>query len=313
MSFKQLGVSMFGIPTFGKAPQVQPDGKWKADVAILGVPFDQGTGFRSGTRHGPKHIRDWSIRYTSLSAERPGYHDMRTNSWRAECKIVDCADVEILPLVWEDNFKRTTDAVKAILKNKAMPVVLGGDHSITFPVVKAYEDQKKKITVVQFDAHADYRDEVYGVRYGHGNVLRRVRELPFVEKIVSIGINSFRQQPKDLQDHKKAGNTMICAWEVHEKGVDHFTKLLPKGKDVYITFDIDALDASIVPGTGTPEPGGLTFIQARKFLDFICSKNKIVGFDLMEVNPLYDPSFITALTATHVIIESLGTIYPGKK
>src|SRR5687767_9843372 len=105
MSFKQLGLSMFGIPTFGKAPQVTPDGDWKADVAVLGVPFDAGTGFRSGTRHGPKHIRDWSVRYTSMSAEKPGYWDLRTNSWRAECKIVDCSDVEILPLLWEDNFK----------------------------------------------------------------------------------------------------------------------------------------------------------------------------------------------------------------
>lgn len=310
MSFKEFGVSQFGIPSFAKAPVVEPDGDWKADVAVIGVPFDQGAGFRSGTRFGPKHIRDWSVRYASLSTGK-GYWDLRFQARRAVCKIVDCGDAEILPLLWEDNFARVTEGVKAILDHGALPLVLGGDHSIAFPSVRAFEG-RGPITVVHFDAHTDYRDEVHGVRYGHGNVLRRVRELPFVERLVSIGINSYRQMENDLADHARDGNVMICAYEVHAQGPDAFAGLLPKGKDVYITFDIDALDAAVAPGTGTPEPGGLTFVQVRRFLELVCANNRIVGMDLVEVNPLYDPSHITALVANHVLVEVLGTLFPGR-
>ena len=309
MSFKELGLSQFGIPSFAKCRQVSVDDAWEADVAVLGVPFDQGTGFRSGTRHGPKHIRDWSVRYSSLSStENPGIFDVRRQSRRACAKIVDCGDVEILPLVWEDNFGRITDAVKGILKHGAMPITLGGDHSIAFPVVRAFERQEP-LTIVQFDAHTDYRDDVYGVRYGHGNALRRIRELPFVERIVAIGINSYRQQEGDLKAHREHGNEIIYAYQIHDHGVEHFLGRLPADRDVYITFDIDAFDASVAPGTGTPEPGGLNFVQVRRFLDAICSKNRIVGLDVVEVNPLYDPSFITALLANHVIVEVLAALY----
>ena len=309
MSFKELGLSQFGIPTFAKSPQVSVNDEWKADVAVLGVPFDQGAGFRSGTRHGPKHIRDWSVRYSSLSSpDNPGFFDVRRQARRGRVKIVDCADVEILPLLWEDNFQRITDGVKSILQHGAMPITLGGDHSIAFPIVRAFERQKP-ITVVQFDAHTDYRDEVYGVRYGHGNALRRIRELPFVERIVAIGINSYRQQENDLKAHRDHGNEIIYAYQVHEQGVEPFLGKLPTDRDVYITFDIDAFDASIAPGTGTPEPGGLNFVQVRRFLDAVCSRNRIVGLDIVEVNPLYDPSHITALLANHVIVEVLAALY----
>jgi agmatinase len=313
MDYKAVGLSMFGIPSFAKAKQVSLTEDWDADVAVLGIPFDQGAGFRSGTRHGPKHVRDWSIRYSHLTApETPGYWDMRTQANRGFCSIVDCGDVDILPLVWEDNFERITESVKGILAHKAMPIVLGGDHSVTFPIVRSFEG-RGPITVVQFDAHADYRDEVLGVRYGHGNVLRRVRELPHIEKILTIGLNGYKQREIDLRDHKADGNDIIHAFEIHDHGPQHYLPRLPSGQDVYITFDIDVFDASVAPGTGTPEPGGLTFVQVRQFLETLCRKNRVVGMDLVEVNPLYDPSFITALTATHVIVDTLGLLFPDKK
>jgi agmatinase len=311
MDFKEVGFSMFGIPTFAKSKQVAISDFWTSDVAVLGVPFDQGTGFRSGTRHGPKHVRDWSIRYSHITAPgSPGYWDMRTQGNRARCSIVDCGDVDILPLVWEDNFERISESVRGILSHKSMPIILGGDHSVTFPNVSAFTDHGP-ITVVQFDAHADYRDEVLGVRYGHGNVLRRVRELPFVEKIINIGLNGYKQREVDLRAHKADGNDIVHAFEIHDNPPEYFLSRLPVGKNVYITFDIDVFDASVAPGTGTPEPGGLTYVQARRFLDRLCRTNKIVGMDLVEVNPLYDPSFITALTAVHVIIDVLGVLFPG--
>ena len=311
MNLDQLGLSPFGIASFAKCHTVRPDERWEADVGVVGVPFDQGASYRSGTRFGPKAIRDWSVRFSSLGADPPGYLDLRTDTRRGVCKVVDTGDVDILPLVWEDNFERMTDGVKRILDRGAIPVTLGGDHAITFPLVRAFEGAARPITVVHFDAHLDYRDETAGVRYGHGHVLRRVRELDFVERIVSIGIRSIRHQRNDVEDYRAHGNTMICAWDVHANGADHYASVLPNGQDVYVTFDIDGMDASLVPGTGTPEVGGLTYEQARRFLELVVPNNRLVGMDLVEVNPLYDPTQITALMASQLIVETLGFAFPG--
>ena len=160
-----------------------------------------------------------------------------------------------------------TEAVRAIRAKKALPFTMGGDHSVTFPILRAFEGSRP-ITVVQFDAHMDYRDEAMGVRYGHGNVLRWVRELDWVEKVVAIGIRSLRTRQEDYEASRRDGNTVIPAWDVHAHGVDHFAADLPEGRDVYVTFDIDGMDASVAPGTGTPEVGGLSYEQARRFLEF---------------------------------------------
>ena len=308
--FNTLGLSPFGISSFVKSETVNLADDWTADVGVVGVPFDQGASFRSGTRFGPKMIRDWSVRFSMLGADPPGYFDLRTDTRRAVCKIVDCGDVDILPLLWEDNFDRMTAAVKGILDHEALPVILGGDHAITFPLVRAFEG-RGPITVVHFDAHLDYRNETFGLRYGHGHVLRRVSELDVVDKIVSIGIRSIRHQKDDVDAHRNDGNVMICAWDVHAHGVDHYRDQLPSGKDVYITFDIDGMDASLAPGTGTPEVGGLAYEEARRFLEIVCADNRLVGFDMVEVNPLYDPTQITALLANQLMVETLGFTFPG--
>lgn len=309
---KALGISPFGPATFAKSALTTPDADWSADVAFLGIPFDQGAGFRSGTRWGPKAIRDMSVRFSSLSAPgRPGYWDLRAGHDKAVCSLVDCGDVEVVPLLWEQNFNAMTEAVRAIRGKKALPFSMGGDHSVTFPILRAFEGAKP-ITVVQFDAHMDYRDEVAGVRYGHGNVLRRVRELDWVEKVVAIGIRSLRTRREDYEASRRDGNTVIPAWDVHAHGVDRFAADLPEGRDVYVTFDIDGMDASIAPGTGTPEVGGLTYEQARRFLELVCTRNRLVGFDLVEVNPSFDPTQITALLSAQIMIEAMGFVFPRR-
>jgi agmatinase len=307
---KVLGISPFGPATFAKSTLTTPEAEWSADVAFLGIPFDQGAGFRSGARWGPKAIRDMSVRFSALSApSRPGYWDLRAGHDRAVCSLVDCGDVEIVPLLWEQNFAAMTEAMRAIRAKKALPFTMGGDHSVTFPILRAFEGSRP-ITVVQFDAHMDYRDEAMGVRYGHGNVLRRVRELDWVEKVVAIGIRSLRTRQEDYEASRRDGNTVIPAWDVHAHGVDHFAGDLPEGRDVYVTFDIDGMDASIAPGTGTPEVGGLSYEQARRFLELVCTRNRLVGFDLVEVNPSFDPTQITALLSAQIMIEAMGFVFP---
>ena len=308
MSLQKMGMSPYGPATFVKSPLVGLDDPWVGDVAVLGVPFDIGVGFRPGTRWGPKGIRDLSVRFGSVGAGG-GYFDLRDRRQKGACRIVDVGDVEILPLDWEQNFDLTTNAVRHIRDNGAFPVVLGGDHSITYPVVRAFDDLAS-ITVIHFDAHFDYRDEFQGVCYAHGNVLRRVRELPNVQRIISIGVRSLRTRAEDFADFQADDNVCIPAWDVHEKGAASFLDLIPTNETLYITFDIDGLDPAIAPGTGTPEVGGLSYEQARAFLTYACQRNKIAGFDLVEVNPSLDTAQITCLLAAQLVVEVIGFTHP---
>lgn len=303
---KSLGISYFGPASFLKAPIVDLGDNWRGDVAFLGIPFDQGAGFRPGTRWGPRAIRDMSVRFSAISAPgHPGYWDLRSGRTRATCSVVDCGDVDIVPLLWESNFEAITAGVRAILARGAFPLIAGGDHAVTFPCVRAYAGGEP-ITVVHVDAHLDYRDEAMGVRYGHGNVLRRVRELPFVERVVSLGIRSLRTRQEDVQAHRTDGNVLVPAWDIHTGGVDAIADRLPRDARVYVTFDIDAFDPGIAPGTGTPEVGGLGYEQARQILELVFARNEVVGFDLVEVSPSYDPAQVTALLAAQILVQAIG-------
>jgi agmatinase len=308
--YKSLGLSCFGPASFLKAPIVALDGAWSADVAFLGLPFDQATGFRPGARWGPKAIRDMSVRFSAISASGgAGYWDMRSERTRATCTIADCGDLDIVPLLWETDFELISSGVAAILQRGAWPLIAGGDHAVTFPCVRSY-DGRGPITLVHIDAHLDYRDEAMGVRYGHGNVIRRVRELEFVEQVVSLGIRSLRTRREDIEAHRNDGNVLVPAWDIHAKGVEAaVAEALPRDRQVYVTFDIDALDPAIAPGTGTPEVGGLSYEQARRIMELVFERNDVVGFDLVEVNPSYDPTQITGLLSAQLLVEAIGLRY----
>lgn len=314
MTYRNAARSAFGVATFGKAPLVELGEEWAADVAVLGVPFDQAVTYRPGTRFGPRAIRDMSVRYSFFArtdgSQPGGYWDMRTGIWRARCSVVDCGDTEVAPLGYEQCYDNVRNSVREIVSRGAVPFVLGGDHSITLPIVQALEG-KGPITVVHFDAHTDYRDHVLGVRIGHAQVIRRVAELAAVKRVISLGIRAMRTDPADVRAFKSRGNVLIPAWDIHEHGADAYARVLPEGENVYVTFDIDAMDPSIAPGTGTLEVGGLRYEQARRLLELVCTRNRIVGFDLVEVNPMLDPSNITALLAAQVALEVIGFLFPG--
>ena len=301
--------TFFGITTFGKVDHVPLDQEWTADVGVLGVPFDLGVGYRSGARFGPKAIRDISVRYR-LSGDRPGYWDLRTERYRAACRVVDFGDVITAPLDWEQCYANITRDVGRLLERDVFPVVLGGDHSITFPVLRAFEG-REPITIVHFDAHTDYRDQVLGVRFGHGSVMRRCSELPWITNVYSIGIRSLRTLEEDVKALRQRGNILIPMWDVSDNPLQSIVDRLPQGKNVYITVDIDAMDPGIAPGTGTPEVGGLQYAQARALLQAVCARNKVVGLDVVELNPLFDSGQITALLAAQLIIETVGFVRLG--
>lgn len=299
-----------GIPSFARGPIVTVQAV-EADVAVLGVPYDEGTGFRPGARFGPRALREASLRYAffGAGAGKRGYWDLEAGRRRlGQLRLADCGDVDIVALDLEGNLQRISDAVKTLVSRGVMPVVLGGDHSVSFPVVRGHAG-RGPLSLVHIDAHLDYRDEVGGVRLGHGCPIRRIAELPFIRDIVTLGIRGLRASEEDLEAAGTRGNHVVTAAAIRRDGLGAALARVPRAERIYVTFDVDALDPGIAPGTGTPDPGGLSYIEARDLLQGIARKGRIVGFDLVEVNPWLDPTGVTPLTAAQLIIEFLAAIF----
>jgi agmatinase len=299
-----------GIPSFARAPFTLPH-TVEADAAVLGVPYDEGSGFRPGTRFGPRAIRESSLRYAffGLGPGKRGYWDLDLGRRRlTQLRLVDCGDVDIVALDLEGNFQRITDAVATVTTQGATPIVLGGDHSITFPAVRGLQ-HGGPLSLVHIDAHLDYRDDVGGIRLGHGCAIRRIAELPFVQEIVSLGIRGLRADEDDLEAARARGNRVIPAAAIRRAGVAAALAEVPGSQRIYVTLDIDALDPGVAPGTGTPDPGGLSYMEIRDLLQGIARKGRVVGFDLVEVNPWLDPTGITPLTAAQLIVEFMASIF----
>ena len=179
---------------------------------------------------------------------------------------------------------------------------------MTYPVVRAF-DRLGPLSLVQFDAHLDRRDTVGGVKYGHGSPIKRISELEFIEKIVTIGLRGLRAPEEDYLEAEARGEILIPAQTVREIGACEVLKQIPSLGKCYVTIDIDALDPALAPGTGTPEADGLKFHQLKEMLSGLAATNQIVGLDLVEVNPYLDSSGRTPLFAAQLIVEFLGAIF----
>ncbi len=292
-----------GVPTFLRAPLAESaEG---ADIAVLGVPFDEGSPFMPGTRFGPRAIRAQSLRFaggmfdlqakrTVLSSREPGR------------RIVDAGDVTVLPATPDHTARSITSSVQAILAAGALPVVLGGDHSITFPIIRAFEGP---LYVVQFDAHIDYLASVDSYRFTNQHAFPQVSSLDSVVRLFQVGVRSLRTSVEQYEASVADGNRLVTPDEVAELGPAGIAELVPPGARCYITVDIDALDHALVPGCVSAEPGGLTYLQLRDALLALVERVDVVGIDLVEVNPLIDsPSGATAYLATHLLLETLDGI-----
>lgn len=316
---KRANMAFTGIASFGRCPVVQPEGDWKADFAVLGVPYDAGAGYRPGARFGPRSIRDISTRFSFFGgAGNNGYwHIGDKKPYLADVAVVDAGDTDVLYLDVDHCFESIEESVRSILEHGAVPVILGGDHSISYPVVKAFGDSQKDLAILHLDAHLDFRDELLGVRLAHGSPLRRESELPFVTSAAAVGLRGLRHNLSDYNDALESGVVVVPASEIHENGLAHVFDILAKTwekkRPVYVTIDVDFLDPAFAPGTGTPEPGGFTYPALREILKFAASRYKVVGFDLVEVNPMVDTSQITALLAAQAVIEFMGFISESRK
>lgn len=303
-----------GIATFGRAPHLSVESVRSGTVAVVGVPYDGGAGFWPGTRFGPRAIRDMSTRFPFFTGEdrRAGYWDMHTKRrLLAGVPVVDCGDVDVVYQDTEYVMDGITETVRGVLRREGFPLVLGGDHSITFPVLRAFE-AFGPLELVHIDAHMDYRDSVVRVKHGHASPIRRAAELPFVGQICSMGLRGIRADEDDWRDAAARGNRLISAHDWLERGTNWVLDQIPPAKHLYVTFDIDTLDPALAPGTGTPEPGGPDYLQVLELLQTLPSKGRIVGFDVVEVNPLLEVVPRTALYAARLAVEFLGAIHAAE-
>ena len=309
----RLNLPFVGICTFGKYPYVEDWDNINADVAVMGAPFDFGSQFRSGARMGPRGIREASTLFSFGHGGAYDHEDDITYLPSDSTKIVDIGDADIIHTDTIKSHENIKFGVKKIIEAKAIPVILGGDHSINIPCIDAFEDQES-IHVIQIDAHLDFVDERHGVRYGHGNPMRRASEKSYVSGMTQIGIrNVSSTAKKGYIDARAKGSKIFSVRHLREMGIDKILEQIPKDKRYYITIDIDAFDPSIASGTGTPSHGGFNYYEILELLDGIIKQGKVVGLDLVEVAPDYDLTNSTATLAAQLLMNTIGRILHNKK
>ena len=313
MSRYKANMPSVGITSFLKLPIIENLANLNTDVGFLGIPYDVGNSWRPGTRFGPREIRNYSARYSGWGgSQQKGYWDINQNKrFLEDISMSDCGDVDVAYYDIERNRKIITQTVKKILKAGTFPVVIGGDHSITYPCICAFEDFKS-LDIIQIDAHLDWIDEVDGIRYANGSPMRRSMELDFTNKMVQLGIRCIRSRESDYNFAKSQGSQIFTRQDIRQKGVDEIVEKLPPLGNVYVSIDIDGLDPSIAPGTGSPTVDGLLYYEVINLLKGITKKSNVVGFDIVEVNPMVDLSGQTCLLATTLILEFLGIIFDQK-
>lgn len=307
----RLNLPFVGISTFGKRPYVADWSAISADVAVMGAPFDFGTQFRAGARFGPRSIREASTLF-SFGLGGAYDHEDDCSYLGSDVRIVDIGDADIVHTDTESSHANIETGVRAMLDAGALPVVLGGDHSVNIPCIRAFAG-RGPIHILQIDAHLDFVDVRHGVRHGHGNPMRRAAEQEHVTGITALGIRNVSSTTKDGYDAARAmGDDILSVRQVRKLGVEGVLARIPKGARLYVTIDIDGFCPSIAPGTGTPSHGGFLYYEVLEILQGVAKAHDIVGVDLVEVAPDYDHSGSTAILAAQVLLNFLGFIFHAR-
>ena len=290
-----------GISTFARLPHSRELDD--VDVAVVGVPFDGGASFRTGARFGPQKIREGS---SLLRAFNPA---LQVEPF-AEFRVVDWGDVACSPISIKDSFVQIEQAVGQVVRAEAFPLVLGGDHSISLPVLRALARRHGPLGLVHFDAHPDTWDAHFGRKYSHATPFRRAIEEGLIDarRYVQVGIRGSLPKASDLDDARGLGVTVLRTDDVVEIGLEATLDRICEiatGR-VHVSLDIDVVDPAFAPGTGTPEVGGLS---SREIVRLVRGLGPLetTGFDLVEVSPPYDHGEITAILAANLAYELLST------
>ena len=294
-----------GIATFMRLPgETDPA---DLDVAVIGVPFDIGTSNRPGARFGPRGIRDESVllRPYNMATRAAPFDSLR---------IDDTGDVASSPFDLSSAIEQIEEHFDNLLSNDLITASLGGDHTIVLPILRTMAKKHGPVGLIHVDAHTDINDTMFGAKIAHGTPFRRAVEegLLDTDRVVQIGVRGTGYAADDFDWSREQGFRVVQVEECWGKSL---TPLMSEVREqvgdgpVYLSFDIDGLDPSFAPGTGTPEVGGLTVPQALEIIRG-CRGLNLVGFDLVEVAPIYDNSGLTSLTAANLVYEML-CILPG--
>jgi len=304
-----------GRPSFINVPRCDSLDALQADVAIIAYPYTVPYTLewsRQPSSWAPGAIREASLRYQSLVT----HHDMDFGSELfagRKVQIVDCGDVFETPGQYEANSRMATSVLKEIVARGAVPLVLGGDHATTVPMMRAYEG-RGPICVVHIDAHLDFRDEVNGIHDGLSSPMRRASELPWVTSMIQIGLRGVGSaRRREVDDAAAFGSIRVRAEELHEVGVREILRRVPDAPSYYISLDTDAIDPAIAPGINALEFGGLTYFEVSNLLKGIATKGRIVGFDIVEIAPGKDHQNMTSLLAARLILNLLGAMAHAKQ
>ena len=292
-----------GPATFARLPRL--DEVARADVAVLGVPFDTGTTYRPGARFGPEAIRAGS------KLLRPYHVGLEIEPWTS-LQVADAGDVSANPFDIVEAVGQIETAANALYDKADRIITLGGDHTVALPLLRAAHAQHGPIALIHFDAHLDTWDTYFGARFTHGTPFRRASEegLLALDHCAHVGIRNSVFAASDFDDDRRLGFATVTTLDVARRGVDEALDRVRErvgSHPVYVSIDIDVLDPAHAPGTGTPEPGGLTTRELQLFLHGLADL-PIIGADVVEVSPAYDHAQLTALAAAGVVYDLLALL-----
>ena len=287
-----------GIATFARLPRIEDVPR--ADIAVVGIPFDSGVSYRPGARFGPSHVRE------SSRLLRP-YNPAQDVSPFAIAQVVDAGDIPVNPFDLTEAVTEVQNAAVALGEKVQRIVTIGGDHTIALPLLRAVAAQHGPVAVLHFDAHLDTWDTYFGAPITHGTPFRRASEEGLIDLTASchVGTRGPLYSKQDLEDDERLGFSIVSSEYIEEHGVEAgIRRILDRigDKPLYVSIDIDVLDPAHAPGTGTPEAGGLTSRELLRILRALSDRN-IVGADVVEVSPAYDHAQVTGIAASHVVYE----------
>ncbi|QNA93872.1 MULTISPECIES: agmatinase [unclassified Microbacterium] len=287
-----------GIATFARLPRIEDVPR--ADIAVVGIPFDSGVSYRPGTRFGPSHVRE------SSRLLRP-YNPAQDVSPFQVAQVVDAGDIPVNPFDLTEAVTEVERAALALGEQVQRIVTIGGDHTIALPLLRAVAAKHGPVAVLHFDAHLDTWDTYFGAPITHGTPFRRASEEGLIDLTASchVGTRGPLYSKQDLEDDERLGFSIVSSEYIEEHGVEAgIARILQRigDKPLYVSIDIDVLDPAHAPGTGTPEAGGLTSRELLRILRALTSQN-IVGADVVEVSPAYDHAQMTGIAASHVVYE----------
>lgn len=295
-----------GIATFARLPRLED--VERADIAVVGIPFDGGVSYRPGARFGPSHIREASrlLRPYNPEVDEFPFH---------RAQIVDAGDLPVSPFDITDAVDAIERGMDELRTDGTRVLTIGGDHTVALPNLRSVAKQHGEITVIHFDAHLDTWDTYFGAPVTHGTPFRRASEEGLLDttRCLHVGIRGSLYDRADLRDDERLGFAIISSVEIEREGVQSaIDRMLTRVGDapIYVSVDIDVLDPAHAPGTGTPEAGGMTSRELLRMVRALEGRN-IVGAEVVEVAPAYDHAQITAISASHVAYELLTVMSGG--